>query len=154
MNKKLLLSLVAFIMLGGGAAAAYFFMQKPAVAALEEGEIVKEEKVEPESFEFVELDPLILPIIDKKGVTQVISLVVVIEVPDATIKEEVERLSPRIKDAYIRDMYGVLNDRAFIKGGVLEVEMIKRRLKKVSSEVVGDDKIRDVLLQFVKQKPI
>ena len=52
-------------------------------------------------------------------------------------------------------MYGVLNEHAALKGGVLQVHYLKKRLNTVSAEVMGDDDvINDVLLQVVQQRPI
>ena len=147
----------ALIVLGGGAAGAYFYFVNPAEASKSEemDEYAGDEKAEyAKSFEFVELDPLILPIVDAKGVSQTVSLVVVLEVPNSAAKTKILDIEPRLKDAYIQDMYGVLNKHAALKGGVLQVDMLKSRLNKISQRIVGEDKINDVLLQVVQQRPI
>ena len=100
------------------------------------------------------MSPLVLPIVDKNGVSQVISLVVSIEVKDEISAKEVERLSPRLKDAYIQDMYGVLTKQAAMEGGVVQVGYIKNRLNTVTLKVLGKDLVRDVLLQVVQQRPV
>ena len=51
-------------------------------------------------------------------------------------------------------MYGVLSRKASTQGGVLKVDELKQRLNKVSSKVLGDQKINSVLLQVVNQRPI
>ena len=66
----------------------------------------------------------------------------------------VEHLKPKIKDAFIQDMYGVLNRHAALKGGVIQVGVLKERLNKMSAKVLGEDKVYDVLLQVVQQRPI
>ena len=104
--------------------------------------------------EYVELDALILPIVDDNGVSQIVSIVVAIEVADSTGKDLVKQMSPKIKDAFIQDMYGVLNEHAALKGGVIQVHMLKKRLARISDEVVGDDVVKDVLLQVVQQRPV
>jgi flagellar FliL protein len=104
--------------------------------------------------EYVELDALILPILDENGVSQIVSIVVALEVADVQTKDTVKQMSPKIKDAFIQDMYGVLNEHAALKGGVIQVQMLKERLSRISDEVVGDDMIMNVLLQVVKQRPI
>lgn len=158
--RKILLVAVALLVLGGGGAGAYFYFTKSAEAATtEDGEPKAEKKAKKDShnkdhYEFVELDPLILPIIDSEGVTQTVSLVVALEVADANTAAKVKGMSPRLKDAYIQDMYGVLNAKAALKGGVIQVGMLKERLNKVSHKVLGDDVVQDVLLQVVQQRPI
>lgn len=160
--KPVLLALVALILLGGGGAGAYFYFKQPAVAATsatdehaEAGKAKDHGKkgghAVPSSF--VQLDPLILPIINREGVSQVISLVVVIET-DEIGKAEVEHLSPRLKDAFIQDMYGVLSSDTVMRNGVIQVAPVKDRLYKISNHVLGDGVAKDVLLQVVQQRPM
>jgi len=163
--KMAVIALVAVLILGAGAAGAYFYFDKPAEAAGgpvdEAAKAEHEAKVEgaaegaetPKE-QFVQLDPLTLPVIGDHGVTQTISLVISIEVPDVATAEEVKRLSPRLQDAYIQDMYGALNRKSAMTNGVLQVGPIKERLHRVSARVLGEEKINDVLLQIVQQRRI
>ncbi len=163
--KLAMIALVAVLVLGGGAAGAYFYFDKPAEAA--GGPVDEAKKAEHEAKEaaakdgepaplaqFVQLDVLILPIIDETGVTQTITMAVSLEVPDEATAKEVEHLSPRLKDAFIQDMYGTLSRKNAMDKGVLQVGMIKERLNKISTKVLGEDKVKDVLLQVVQQRPI
>ncbi len=163
--RMILIAVVALLVLGGGGAGAYFYFSKPAEASA--GEAAKEvaathKKDEKKKggghggggTEFVELDPLILPIIDSSGVTQTVSLVIALEVADKDKAEEVKKLTPRLKDAYIQDMYGVLNKHAALKGGVVQVAAVKSRLTKITTDVLGEDMVSEVLLQVVQQRPI
>jgi flagellar FliL protein len=157
--RMVIIAAVALLVLGGGGAGAYFYFSQPAEASAGEAakEVVKNEKSKKEgteTTEFVELDPLILPVIDNTGVTQTVSMVIALEVPDKTKAEEVKKLSPRLKDAYIQDMYGILNAHAALKGGVLQVGEIKERLNKITTKVLGEDMVNEVLLQVVQQHAI
>ncbi|PCI56220.1 MAG: flagellar basal body-associated FliL family protein [Alphaproteobacteria bacterium] len=113
-----------------------------------------EEKSSEGSVEYVKLDPLILPIIDQDGVYQVLSLAVVIEVNGVNDADKIKAKAPRLKDAYIQDMYGILNENAALKGGVVQVRMIKKRLNQITKRIMGDDIETEVLLQVVQQRPI
>ncbi|MCC6598911.1 MAG: flagellar basal body-associated FliL family protein [Alphaproteobacteria bacterium] len=167
--KKIMIAAGALLVLGGGGAGGYFYFQKPAEAATdataaaqaghEKDDHGKKEKHAKkgghgEKIEFVKLDPLVLPIVDGDGISQIISLVIALEVPDAASKSEVEALIPRLKDAYIQEMYGLLNKHAAVKGGVLQVGYIKGKLSRVSATVLGEENFSDVLLQVVEQRPI
>ena len=105
-------------------------------------------------FQYVELDPLILPIVDENGVSQTISLVIALEVKNASTAGKVQSISPRLKDAFIQDMYGVLNRKASMDGGVVKVDQLKERLNRVSKRILGENKINSVLLQVVNQRAI
>ncbi|MCB1532471.1 MAG: flagellar basal body-associated FliL family protein [Alphaproteobacteria bacterium] len=161
--RMLIIALVAVLVLGGGAAGAYFYFTQEAEASsgADEHEQKLQEAKHDEgghgggSFEFVELGPLVLPIVDNNGVSQTISMVVALEVADSAAASKVEKYEPKLKDAFIQDMYGVLNRHAALKGGVIQVGEIKQRLNKISDRVMGDeDTVQDVLLQVVQQRPI
>lgn len=156
---------VALLLLLGGGAGAYFYFNKPAEAAAsaeagknhdDSKQAKKEEKGEhgeKAKVAFYEMDPLLLPIVDHDGVNQVISLVVAIEVPDEATAEEVKALSPRLKDAFIQSLYGELNEQMAMKGGAVQVAVIKSRLKDISVKLLGKEMVNDVLLQVVQQRP-
>ncbi len=157
--KIAILAIVAILVLGGGAGGAYFYFNQQAEASVGEGgehaaakEVKKDSK--PEHLAFVEMDPLILPIIDAEGINQLVSLVIVLQVHDEKQKAEVTAQMFRIKDAYIQDMYGSLNKNVAIKDGVLQVDILKQKLSAASNRVLGDDVVSDVLLQVVQQRQL
>jgi flagellar FliL protein len=155
----MVLALLAVLILGGGGAATYFYFKQPAEAAIGESEEHQDAKEahggkDAKHHEFVELDPLVLPIVDKNGVSQVVNIVVVIEVDDSKDKDHVLKLQPRLKDAYIQELYGVLNRHDTLKDGVVQVGTIKERLNQISHRVMGEGVVEDVLLQVVQQRPM
>jgi hypothetical protein len=109
--------------------------------------------------QYVELDPLMLPIVDETGVSQVINLVVALEVANVAGADKVKALKPKLTDAFITDMYGALNRHAALKGGVLQIGYIKERLYQLSKDIVGLDEeehdlVNSVLIQVVQQRQI
>lgn len=163
--RMIMIAALALLVVGGGAAGAYFYFMKPAEAAAGAEAAQAKEKAEAAKKEegghggesltqFVKLDPLILPIIDENGVTQVISLVVALEVESPEAAGKVELMSPRLKDAFIQDMYGALSEKSAMKAGVIQVAALKIRLNKITMDVMGKDTVHDVLLQVVQQRPI
>ena len=160
--KLAIIGLLAVVLLGGGAAGAYFYFAQPAEAAAgtmdeaakAEHDAKVAEGAETVKEEFVELSPLTLPVIGETGVTQTVSLVISLEVPDTVTAEEVKRLSPRLQDAYIQDMYGALNRKDSMEKGVIRVEPLKARLNRVTTKVLGEGKVNDVLLQVIHQRRI
>lgn len=160
--KMALIGLVAVLILGGGAAGAYFYFNKPAEAALTEGAAAEKAAAEAEGehaapapvLEFVKVDPIILPVIDDHGLSQVVTIVITLEVPDAAAADQARLMAPRLKDAIIQDMYGVLSRKTVMKGGTVDVTKIKTRLNELSKKVLGAEKVNDVLLQVVNQRPV
>lgn len=148
--KKILVAVLAVFLMSGAGLGVMQFVVKPAHASdakTEEGTAVPE-------VSFIEMRPLVLPVLDQNGVSQVVSLIVSLEVSSAEAKAEVEKLSPRLLDAFIQDMYGALSKQAAMEGGMVQVGYIKSRLNRVSAEVLGKDKVKDVLLQVLQQRPV
>ncbi len=158
--KLAILALVGILVLGGGAGGAYFYFGQKAEASVggEAGghEVAKASKKKDAHavMSFVEMDPLILPIIDADGISQLVSLVIVLQVHDEAQKAQVTAQMPLIKDAYIQDMYGVLNKHVAVKDGVIQVGIIKEKLNSASERILGEGVVQDVLLQVVQQRPI
>lgn len=164
--KYVMILLLAVVLAGAGGAGGYFFFQKQAIASLgnekatalkdkvKRDKAAKASKEEAKNLRFVEIEPIILPIIDSDGVSQVVTLIVSLEVDSVEKEDYVLQLKPRLKDAYIQDMYGVLNRKASLKGGVLKVDELKARLNRISAEVLGKNKVNDILLQAVNQRAI
>lgn len=160
--RLIIMAVVLLALLGGGGAGAYFYFFQPAEAAIsdEAKKADTEHKKEAKEGEhgaeamFVELDPLILPIVDNEGVQQIVSIVIALEVAGQEGADKVKAIKPRLKDAYIQDLYGVLNKNEALKGGVVQVGTIKERLNKATQRVMGDETVHDVLLQVVQQRPI
>lgn len=164
--KYITILFMAVLLIGAGGAGGYFFFQKQAIASLgEESATAVKNKIERDktahaseetakNLRFVELEPIILPIIDAEGVSQVVTLIVSLEVNSEENQKYVEQLKPRLKDAYIQDMYGELNRKASMDGGVIKVDQLKERLNSISARVLGQEKINSVLLQVVNQRAI
>lgn len=164
--KFLVIIIMAALLVGAGGAGGYFFTQKQAVASYgEEGpitaadrEAAKYAKLSAEerakNLRFVELTPIILPILDESGVSQVVTLIVSLELNGDDNAEYAASMIPRLKDAYIQDMYGVLNRKASLDAGVIKVDELKERLNRVSTQVLGENKVNSVLLQVVNQRAI
>ncbi len=154
--KMVLMAIVVLGLLGGGGAGAYYYFQHPAEASVgPDGEVVKEARAKPERTgepKYVNIDPLSLPIIDDKGVTSNVNIVVALQVSDDKAANEIKKQMPRLIDAYIQNMYGMLNKREALKGGVVQVGMVKDRLNQITKKVLGDDMVDDVLLQVVSQR--
>lgn len=162
--KLAIIGVMALLVLGGGGAGAYFFFAAPAEASagpMDEAAKAEHAAKEAEAAaaveaqrEYVQMNAMIFPVIGDRGVTQTVSLVVSLEVPDAATAEEVKKLAPRLTDAYIQDMYGALNRKNSMENGVLQIAPLKARLNKVTTKVIGEGKVNDVLLQVVQQRRI
>lgn len=168
--KKIIMIAGAVAVLAGGGAGAYFvLLKKPVEAAVPEGAAAEEQHAQADAPKdhggghgeegggdkpaFVEMDPLVVPIMDNDGIAQIISMAITIEVAGEDGAQKVRDLKPRIKDAMIQNMYGMLNQQAALNNGVIKVDYVKRRLNDVTAKVMGEGVVKDVLLQMVQQNP-
>ena len=102
-------------------------------------------------YEYMEMKPLLIPIINNRGLSQQINLVIFIEVPTGTL-EDAKLYQPRLTDAFIQDLYGVLGaGYGLVNGNVVDVRILKKRMMAVTKKVLGEDSVNDVLLQVVQQ---
>jgi len=119
----------------------------------------KAKKIDPDAphpeFEYLQLNPMILPIITAKGLTQQVSLIVSLEI-DYGQKEKFSSYEPRLIDAYIQDLYGALGaGHALMQDNLVDVRKIKLRLSSVTEMVLGSNlKVHDVLLQVIQQRKL
>lgn len=147
---------MALLLLGGGGAGAYFYFGKGAEAAVaespaEEAKKAEEAEGEAKKVTYVEMPAIVLPIIDREGISQTVSMVVSLQVNDETKVEAVQEKLPKLADAFLSDMYGTLSQASAMEGGVIKVSTLKARLSDITKRVMGEGMADDVLLQVLQQ---
>lgn len=105
----------------------------------------------PQNF-YVRLNPMILPVVGDKGVQEIVSVLVALEVSDQHNIEIVNGVLPRLNDAYMRALYGTIDKTAYRNGRFIDVTKIKSCLATVTDNVVGKGIVHDVLIQGVNQR--
>jgi flagellar basal body-associated protein FliL len=101
---------------------------------------------------FIALDPLTLPIVDDLGITQMVSMTIVVEAKSERYRDIVRNVTPRLKDAYIQELYGVLHQDQAMNNGIVNAKMLKKEILRITIKVLGADVVNDVLLQGVNQR--
>ena len=149
--KKIVVIVLALALAGGGGAAGWFFLLKEAPEELIE-EVV--EQLPPSAPVYVRFNPLQLPLIGDDGIDQVIDITVALEVPDQAAADQVIALAPRLNDAILSDLYGVMHTSRIMRNGVVNVNAIKQRIVTVSQRIMGKDLVHDALVQSVGQRPM
>lgn len=146
--------LIAFLLLAAGGGGYWYYTtymteeaEMDVAAAAEEAE---------KKFEYVELMPVHIPMINREGLQQMVSLVIVLEVEDKAAADRIKGKEPRLVNAYLTHMYGNMNSRSIMRDGVLQVEAVRQRMEKITRYVLEDEdeNIKDVLLQMVNQRRV
>lgn len=98
---------------------------------------------------YVEMDPLHLPIFSADAVDQTLLLVFTLEVPDSAAADKVRVTTPRLSDAFIGQLFGVLGEKGVIDHGRVDVDRLKDELTRASRKILGDEIVKHVLIQRV-----
>jgi flagellar basal body-associated protein FliL len=101
---------------------------------------------------YITMAPMILPVLNDKGIEEIVSVVVSLEVKDQEKMEKVNRLVPKLKDAYMRALYGKLESKAYRNGQFLDINRLKIKITSVTHTIVGHGEVDDVLIQGVNQR--
>jgi len=100
------------------------------------------------------MTPIILPIVDGGRVVQSVSIIVSIETASPAVADRARALRPKLVDAFLTELYGLLNERTAIRAGVVQVDVVKARLLIAAERVLGEGSVTDVLLQVVQQQAV
>lgn len=104
---------------------------------------------------YVDFKNIVVPVIKKNGKTGVIALSIMAEVKDADTQSLVATHMPKLRDAFIRSLYGSVENNQIIRSdGALDIEHIKKRLMKSAGYVMKDKEnpIQDILFQNIAQQ--
>lgn len=143
---------IVFLLLAGGGGGWWYYANYMSQEA--EMEIAAEAAEEEVVYEYVELAPVHLPMIDEKGLQQMVSLVIVLEVKDKVAADRIKKKEPRLVNAYLTHMYGNMNNSNVVKDGVLQMDSVRQRMDKITRYILEDEEINDVLVQMVNQRRV
>jgi flagellar basal body-associated protein FliL len=102
---------------------------------------------------FVRINPISIPVIRKNGTTSVLALDIVAEVKSEADREKVEAVRPKLRDNFIRALYGNLEVHNLVRAdGALDIEKVKSRLMRTSLYVMKESTITDILFNNVNHR--
>ncbi|MBI1272571.1 MAG: hypothetical protein GC131_00595 [Alphaproteobacteria bacterium] len=102
---------------------------------------------------YINVGPLLFPVITDEGPKQIVSMIVAIQVKDLATSDKVREKLPRLIDAFTRSIYGHL-DASKLHGEMVDLDFVKDRIIKAAEEIMGRGIIDDVLIQAVAQRPV
>lgn len=103
---------------------------------------------------FVNIGPLMLPVLGDNKVQQLLTLVVALEVDDEQTATAIKAKTPKLTDAYLQVLYGAIGRGKVMKNNVIDVAQVKSRLNGASIKVLGPGVVRSVLVQAVAQRQL
>ena len=157
MPRILIIVIVLFILLAGAAVAVMQqlelgpFAPKPEMTEIEKAEAAaKLETFDKEAPAFIELDPLVIPIVREDRIGGSVQLQIQIETKNEH-RLELLKMQPRISDAFIRDLYGFI-PRMLKTRPDLDLDILSRRLVIIGERAVGPGYIDNVLIQSIVER--
>src|SRR5258708_23825083 len=86
--------------------------------------------------DFVDIQPIILPVIERDAVTRQVGIVVTLELVDGPHADAVEPKLRQLTDAFIRELHTIYGWRS-ASDRVVDEPLIKRRLQTIADGVLG-----------------
>lgn len=149
MKRLVVLALIVALAAGGGFGAWWFLLREPGDTELAD----EAEQTAPDPPSFIELTPLVLPLIQEGQVTQHITYKIVLEV-EFVDEDQVYLAKRQLTDAYISELHGLLALR-FVRDMDNPLPFMERRLLTVSDRLLGAGVVDAVLLsELSARKPI
>ena len=144
--KKFVIVFAILLMLSGGSIGIMKTLEIGPFAKTE-GEAA-ETAVLNEPPRFIEMGLLLIPIFTGDRVATTIQLQIKLETMGAERESKINKLMPRINDAFLSDLYAFI-PRLVRKEGKIRAIVIKKRLEMIAGKVAGPDLITNVLVHSI-----
>ncbi|WP_114393711.1 hypothetical protein [Oleisolibacter albus] len=149
--KKIILLVVALLVLIGAAVGGFLLF-----GPKHGDEQAEAEKKPPEPSGppvYVNVGPMMIPVINAKRIEQNIVLTVSLQVASESVRDEVADQRPRLIDAYVAALYGSVEQGHVVDGQILNIPEVKQKLVEATGKVLKPGLVQDVLIQSVSQRP-
>jgi flagellar basal body-associated protein FliL len=101
---------------------------------------------------FVQLAPIVVPVIDKNSVSRQVSIAVAVEIADGEKAKDVDEKRPALNDAFLGDIYGYVQQRGGV-GAPQGEAALKERLRSTAQRVLGPIAVKEVEIEeFFEQQ--
>ena len=101
---------------------------------------------------FVQMQPIVLPIVQGDRVTRTAGVVLSLELVKGKTEADLEPKRVKLRDAFITTLYAYM-DQHSEEPRAIDAEAVKRRLEQTSERVLGPGVVRQVLIQQAFERP-
>ncbi|MHA1600075.1 MAG: hypothetical protein ACTSW2_04550 [Alphaproteobacteria bacterium] len=149
MKRLVILLVIVLLVAGGGGAAWWFLLREAPVDAAAEAEATPETESEDAARKrFVELEPMVLPIIREGQVTLHLTIVLVVELTTPIPKVEIAQKQRPLRDAIITELHSVYALR-YIQEKGFDHPIVRERLMRASERVLGLGTVKALLVRKI-----
>ena len=104
-----------------------------------------------EDAEYYTLQPFTVPIVRDGRIAKHVTLLITLETRGLTNKDKILEARKRLQHSFFRDLHGVMSFRRK-DGRPFKTSVLKKRLMAVSRRVLGEDIVRDVLIEIALER--
>ncbi|MBV9521454.1 MAG: hypothetical protein JO010_01590 [Alphaproteobacteria bacterium] len=101
---------------------------------------------------FVQIPPIVLPVVEGNRVTRTAGLVLVLELEKGRTEAELEPNRVKLRDAFITDFYSFVDQHSQAPRAI-DAGAVKARLQATSDRILGPGFVHEVLVQQAFERP-
>ncbi len=149
MKRLVILVVIVLLVAGGGGAAWWFLLREaPADATAEADRAPETEDKDSVRKRYVELEPMVLPIIREGQVTLHLTVVLAVELITPMPEVDVARLQRPLRDAIFSELHAVYALR-YVQEKGFDHPIVRERLMRASERILGPGQVRAVLVRKI-----
>ena len=96
--------------------------------------------------DFVELQPIVLPVIERNAVTRQVGILLTLELAEGQAAATIEPKRRQLMDAFIRELHAIYSMRSST-GRVVDEGIIKQHLLRTSDGILGKGVVHAILVK-------
>ncbi|MEE8187607.1 MAG: hypothetical protein V3T80_00220 [Kiloniellales bacterium] len=154
MNRIAVLFVLILLFAGAGGGAWWFLLrEQPELSAEAQlaAAMAEEEVGLIEATRYIEIKPLVMPIIREGRVILHLTLIMAVELVHPLEKKEVEQLVRPLRDAILTELHSLFALR-YVQERGYDLPFVKERIYRVSERVIGKGLIKAVLIQRMNRR--
>jgi hypothetical protein len=147
---------VFVVLLGGGGGAGWWFYlrEDPSDTTAEAAAAQAKDEAAKKMKRFIELEPIMLPIIREGQVILHVTLVTAVEMHKALAPQDIRDVTPRLRDAFISELHAIYALR-YVQERGYDLPIVRQRLVQSAQRVLGPDLLRAVTIRnLYKRVPV
>jgi flagellar basal body-associated protein FliL len=150
--KGIILLVVGIVLLAAGVGGGWVAYKKYIAPPPESAEQAKGKKQPEPPPIYVRLAPFTVPAIGAERPEQLITFVIVLLVSNQSAESQVNDRMPRVMDTFLTTLYASIDEGEMINGSLVNVGGVKKRLQAACDRLLGNDVVKEVLVQTVLQR--
>lgn len=148
--KRLAFLFVFLALVGGGAAAWWFLLREPSP---EEATAEADQYAGVPTSPFIELEPMIVPVIRDGRVAQHVTLMLTVDLTEPLPLDQLKRKVPPVRDALFSELHAAYALR-YVQDRGFESEFMLERLRRAAEQALGDGTVHEILIRNFQQRSL